>query len=478
MVTQSPIPDPRKSPSDYAIAAVRLTRDEPGELVLLEGEGEGLTLPFPVVKAGASVAILAGVALVGWFLYSVLASPPPGPWEVTFLAIRTLFWLGIIGLILLSVWSSLWTPIRLRVDRAAGELLFVERNGATTREREERVPLSQLLGLAVEVTDRGAPNVTFRVERGSRKPRAVSVRLPVDAMDQRAEVVDLAFRMAAVAALPYQRVVRNDPRHLWLEVSRTSGEGWASVPAVEAPADYARNRVTAGASTVAAREVVPAFNPKTFRSDHRVTRWAPGQRVRLDKPLSLVRIVVGLPLLAATVLFLVVAPAALLRRGLHPTSSAPHPILALLILAVFGLAFGAAALGLFYWALPRRVDFDWPKATLTVGGWFRREEIPFAELALLDLTSKLAKSIRNRGITRYWYWCELSAHVKDSTSGTTRRMLLVTTRRSEDLNVPYDQALPLVTELSAALGVKRRLVGAPRSDGRFLDDPSGGAFGA
>jgi hypothetical protein len=84
------------------------------------------------------------------------------------------------------------------------------------------------------------------------------------------------------------------------------------------------------------RQVIPPFDPKTFRSDHKVTRWVPRQQVRFDKPFGLGGIALAIPLLAATVLFLLVGPAALLRDGLHPRPSAPHPVLAALLLVLFG----------------------------------------------------------------------------------------------------------------------------------------------
>jgi hypothetical protein len=83
----------------------------------------------------------------------------------------------------------------------------------------------------------------------------------------------------------------------------------------------------------------------------------------------------------------------------------------------------------------------------------KRREVAFADVAALEVKRERTL-VRNR----YTYRCGIVAHVRDPVTAAAQAVPLVTTRSfRDDPDTPYRMALPLVTELAAALGVERRL---------------------
>jgi hypothetical protein len=193
-----------------------------------------------------------------------------------------------------------------------------------------------------------------------------------------------------------------------------------------------------------------------------VTRWEPRQQVRFDKPLSLGEVALAMGCFVFAVL-LAWAATRVLEDGLHPTSSVPHPVLALIVLAFFDLipiAFGLVLLGS---AMPRHVRIDWPTATLTIRGLWKNET-PLAQIAGLEVSRVYRSSRSNTGPARArsYCWCELKARLRPEAGEGTAPLLLVSTEPREDPDGPLRQMLPLATELADALGVTQEVVSSYR----------------
>jgi hypothetical protein len=209
----------------------------------------------------------------------------------------------------------------------------------------------------------------------------------------------------------------------------------------------------------AAVEGVLPFDPQWFRSDYRVTRWEPGRVVQFDKSLSLTG--------TAFAMFLFLfggawgwAGALLLKDGLRPTSSVPHPIAAALVLAALSVLPAAFGLVVLREGFPRHVRLDWAAGTITTG-WLWKTEAPLSGIIGLELIHVHRSGSSNRGRARAanFFWCELEARLRaEAGQGEGRLFIVETEHREGDSSGPYRQMLPLAADLATALGVTHETV--------------------
>ena len=434
---------------------------------------EGTVPRIPAAGLGCLALFLVPFVAPGlWHLGSVLfRGGSREPLDLVFAAFYALVGLTVIGALVHAARRRTWMPIQLRADRDAGLVEFAEHNVLTRRERRETVPLLQLAGLSLETITgrRGArptpgfmggafdPNVriTMRIDDGSRKPRARALALHVEGVDRREEVADLAYRLGAACGLAYQRVVRSDPRDIELEISPSMGPGHERIPPLEGRADYTANVFSAAAVTAAAEERVPPFDPSDFPCDHKVAKWRPGREVAFRKPLG--GSAIGcLPFAIAG--FLVGPGLFILSTSRRPDTALADRLIPSAFLGFFGLIFGLIALAAVASALPRRVTLDWARGTISIGGLFRRTEIPLQDVAAIEARCVHTHHQGGKNSASYHsYRCEVLVHRRDPASAGKPVVLVATREFREDPDTPYRRTLPLVTELAEALGVERRV---------------------
>lgn len=446
---------------------MKITHDQPGRLLVLEDET--LILPRLVIAAvvlipGLVLAAIAGPPMLGR-LRSLSETPPRSPVEIAAAAAPFLLFLApILGIVVAVVRAT--GPLRLfKADRALGSVSILRQNSVTGRVRGETIPLTQITGLDVQslqdsgrtsgsllTPTAGTPNVRVTLRLAGPHGRERKLDLPIDGIDKPAEVADFAYRLGRLMALPFQHVVRSDPRQVEIEMGREGLPGFTRASFVGSPADYAHDQAAPAALAATAVEEIPPFEPTRFSGAHQVTEWSPGREVRFDKPIGAT---IGcLPIAAAGLL---AGPIALVLPG-----AGPNPLLDKLFMCVFffllGVPIGLMAAVAARDGLPHRVAISWPSGTVSLGGWFRRQVLAFSDIVGLEL-----RSVHTRHTGRHQPWdgyrCELYARRREGGSGTEEPTLLVQTKEFEgDADAPYRQALPLVTELANALGVPRHLV--------------------
>jgi hypothetical protein len=106
-------------------------------------------------------------------------------------------------------------------------------------------------------------------------------------------------------------------------------------------------------------------------------------------------------------------------------------------------------------ATPRAVFFDWTTRSFRVAGWYERLSVPFEDLRAVRLTCLRNHGVRGTGQGAN-YNCEI--YVDTETSRGPRRVLLVETEAFRDPDTPRRMALPLATELAAALRLPPPLI--------------------
>lgn len=429
---------------------------------------------------GCLAAILIAFAIPGlWHLAGALYQADETNSLVRLLTIGfSVVWLGILGLGGLTVFRRGWVPLTFRADRASGAVEFVEQHIVSRRERRQVFALMELAGLSVETAAgrRGGsqpspsptppassllagstPNVRvrLRLDDGSRKPKERSLSFHVEGVDRREEVADFAYRLGAACGLAYQRVVRSDPRDIELEISPSMGPGHERIPPLEGRADYTANVFSAAATTAAVEERVPPFDPSGFPCDHKVAKWLPGREVIFRKPLG----GAAFGCLPFAIAGLLVGPGLfILSTSRRPDTALADRLIPSAGLGFFGLIFGLIALAAVASALPRRVTLDWARGTISIGGLFRRTEIPLQDVAAIEARCVHTHHQGGKNSASYHsYRCEVQVHRRDPASGGKPVVLVATREFREDPDTPYRRTLPLVTELAEALGVERRV---------------------
>jgi hypothetical protein len=408
---------------DRSPVLLGVTADEPGERLVLEGQQVSL--------AGVVGGVVAGV-LEGLRSASGAADS-----------------------------ESLWRTWRLRADRADAVLVVDEAQAIRGEQRTESIALADVDRLVVRTVflspspysstappfSAGNPRhveaiVHFR-EGDSRPPRAIG--LDVLGIDTLEKAADLAFRLGAAMGLRSQRVVRSDPRRIEVELHAAAGA--EALPVPRTSVDYPGGRVAPAAVDAAARQRISRFDPASFPSDFRATRWSPGEEVRFDRPLQ----GSAYGCLPVALAGLLLGPGVWLMFR-----DVAHTVVPMLIGATLvGLAVAAVAFVFVAGSLPRQTRISWPDGTLTVGGALRRRRLPLARVAALEL--QCVRRITGHESTRSptnEYYCRLSARLRDEAVTTAATCELVTTsafRRAPE--PPYDASLPLARELAEALGV-------------------------
>ena len=416
---------------DLRAALLNVTADEPGNLLVLEGEK--LTLP-----SGAT-GLLGGAAL------------------------------GIVGSLLevsgQANSETLWRPRRLRADRAKGHLAIDDVQVIRDEERSESITLGQVEALTVRTRHYNSPSPDKQPPFSADHPRSVeatvhlrdaagaarqrTLRLEVEGLDTCEKAADLAFRLGAAMGLSRQRVVRSDPRRIEVEMKRETAPGLEAMPPLEGRADYTRGLVAPAAARAAAEYRMPAPDPSRFPGQElRVARWAPGDEVRVDKPMQ----GAFLGCLPFAMAGLVAGPVFWLLF---------HDVFATILATVLGLLFGGIALAMAAMSRPRHVRIAWGEQELIVSGALRRRRIPLHRLSALELRCvRRGRTAGSRGqYVHRMYSCAVQAQVRGETTTDTTAVELMSTRGFEDdPETPYDAALPLTKQLAEALGVEWRVI--------------------
>jgi len=452
---------------------MKIVEDIPGRRLRLTGEGT--TLPSEtrwVVMAGASPLVL----LPAGILWYVASRPSVDPEHVFY----ALGWLALT----IAVFSKIWMSIRrfpalFEVDRESGKAHLGHRALFGGELDDEVVALDTVARVTVE---RLAPPDTAAAKAGSdltigfhanawpgEPVRTSAMTFAVDGLDRSEEVVDFAFRIAAAAGLPSQRIVRNDPRAVEVELSRGTPAAVmapaevapvtpvAPVPEVLPAVDITRDEAAPAAKAVVAQEVVEAFRPADFDGDHDVTVWNLGVAVVFHSPWDGV-----LPLLGLS--FFLLGPAFYLW-GRDAPSGHESDVMGLAVLAkVIGAMIGIPSLVGLFKAKSRTVRLDWAERTISIRDGSRTQVIPMADVAAVELDCHhqmeggrgTGVGTHSGSVTTHNYNCEVRLHWRDA-SGAPAAATLVETGASEEADGPYRRALPLATELARSLGVERRV---------------------
>lgn len=421
---------------------MEIVGDEPGRRLVLE-ETAG-RMPLSILAAG--VALVAGLALPWRGLWAVLLHG--AGWDSVDLATSGV-WL-VLGLLFLGSLRGGSRLERLEADRDAGRVQWTSTHLGGLVTWRSRVGLDVLAGVSIALVPATRPAPTgpskSRARRGLRLHLGLArqgrsdrrLALHVQGVENTEHVADLALRLGAAAGLSFYRVVRNEGPLFEIEVRATGGPGLRAVTLSAA----------AGAS---ADKNLPPFDPATFDGSARVTPWAPGERVAFTKGWGASVVLAPLVLAAALGPLAYLRLASLRAMPFLPRAAA----LALITLSGLGLAV-VGAVGLTT-GLPRRVRLDWGERALRIEGRGGKV-VPFADIVALELRGRSHWTTSRQHTNRtLWRWTEVRALLRPSPAVPSADALLVETRwYREDAASPRADALPLATELAAALGVPLR----------------------
>lgn len=446
---------------------MKIVRDEPQQLLVLEAR---------LVAAPPAVLGCIGVVVFGLFvgipasevLASLLRGSRPEPLELVLTLVPPLGGAVLASFVVWGLRGAGRYVQSLRVDRYAGELTIVERSplgGARTRlvrlEQVQRIVVgTALVKPSIADTESGVGGVSRQPRLGLRlllewrdaggRALRQAHRFPLDAVDTREEVADVAYRLARAAGLLQSRVLRSDPRELEIELLREGVEGSTPVPLLSGRADYAHDQVAPQAARAANEERVAAFVPSAFRGDLAVATWEPRRRVVFRRGVG-----AAVGCLPFTLLVLT-GPAFYLLSSLGPAERLPVSIL----LGMFGLFLGALAAAAVAASLPRSVVLDWEDGSLERRGVFKRRRFALADVRELELKC-VRQHHSSKNSSYYSHRCALVVHLgpdpEQPARGPRVETLVETARFREDPETPYRMALPPATELAAALGVPRRV---------------------
>jgi hypothetical protein len=362
----------------------------------------------------------------------------------------------------------------LDLDRRSGTLRLVHRP-KLRRAREQVIPLENLDGLRVRWSERTvvtwsrlrkvreitasspkrlAPheidallppgrNLRLWLDETDTDGKSVTtpVPIPLEEIDTVEQLIELAMNLAAAAGLPYIGVFEIPGFDAEVHAMREPGRGLVELPS--AAVERGGETLSQAAADLLAGKILPPFEPDALGGDLDLVDWRPGDRVVFRRGLRL-----------STVL---AAPLSLLMLGgpvlgvLMASLGRPMDAVTLVIVSMMGCAFGGAFLYFFFQRLPRRVVFDWREKTLAVeapvGGWTLR----FSDIDRLDLRLGSESTSSEGGGTTSWF-CELKVVPRGQ-----KPRLLLTTDQADNRETPLRRALPLVTDLAAALGVRKRV---------------------
>ncbi len=345
---------------------------------------------------------------------------------------------------------------RIDASLSAGELRIAMTGMLSGKVREDVVPLARLRSANLKRTAVNAKSIGDLVlelrtrregEEEARDKR--NVQFEVEKLDRNDEVADLAMRLGAAAGLPFYRVVRNDRRDIEVELTKEPQPGFAQIPLGLGAADYATDVVAESARRAVAEEAIAAFDPATFKSEHRVSAWEPGTRVLLRKPFSFLMFI-ALPF----TLLVFGGPLAFFKIQ---APDLPTRIIASGFLGFFGLILGLIAIFVVTDSFPRSTEIDWSSRVIRLKMLRKTVEIPFEQLRAIEL--KAIHTVSKGKSTTHRYRCAINALLKGSGAGVDSTQLLVETESLIDRpDEPYRMALPLAADLAKALGVERRFI--------------------
>jgi hypothetical protein len=420
--------------------------DEPGRRLRLQQVKPAMSfatvlLPMPAVCIGAMVAMFAALGIFD-------------DAEPAFLGMMALlFAMVLIG-------ASWWLlrlgrlPRIIDVDRDAGTWIVHEASLLGSMQRTVSRPLAEIQELVLESNPAGRwrdgtrpyLQATVTNDDGQRWPFSFWV----DDLDQRDELLDLAFRLATTAGLAGHHVHRNDPNGFGVRLVREAGEGAEPVPAIAGAARYELDEV--GREVAVPQAVVPPFDPAGFDSAYEVERWEPGTQVTLRRPFGWVVLgFVGL-LLAAfggiTVLFLL---------GALGAEGSERYVFAFIGL-VGGVAVVSGLVNAIRNSVPRRTTVDWAAQVIRVRGPWSTTEIPFDGLREIEVRGHKHIRPASKGSPGgVYYRCLVVAHgMPRGETGVRELVLTETHTTSGDAATPVRSAQPLGVELAEALGVPHR----------------------
>lgn len=454
---------------------MKIVEDIPGRRLRLTGEGT--TLPSEtrwVVMAGASPLVLLPAGIL-WYV----ASRPSVDLEHVF---YSLVWLGLT----IAVFTKIWMEIRrfpalFEVDRESGKAHLGHRALFGGELDDEVVALDTVARVTVERlappdadAAKGGSNLTigFHADAWPGGPvRTSAMTFAVDGLDRSEEVVDFAFRIAAAAGLPSQRIVRNDPRAVEVELSRGTPAAVtapaevapvaapsvvAPVPEVLPAVDFTRDEAAPAAKAAVAQEVVEAFRPAAFLGDHDVTVWNPGVEVVFHSSWEGGIWLFGLP-------FLLLPVAWYLWQERAGELQYSELLSQTVVAGVIGLVIGIPSVVGLFRAKSWMVRLDWAEHTISIRDGSRTQVIPMADVAAVELDchhqmrgGDSGIGVDSGSVVTHTYHCEVRLHWRDACAEPASAALMETFP-SDEADGPYRRTLPLVTELARSLGVERRV---------------------
>lgn len=356
-----------------------------------------------------------------------------------------------------------WRTRRLRVDRPEGVLVIDDVQMVRKEERRDTIALADVTAASVRTRYMPPANgrqktppfgpahprhveILVSVRDGASAARVRTIHFAVEGMDTCEKVADVAFRLGAVLGLRFQRLVHADPRRVGIELAATGGPERQPLPVPEGPADLERGVVSAAAErTIAGQCLTGPVDAAAFPSDVRITRWAPGEEVRFDKPLQ------GMAFGCL--------PVALACFAAGPAAAyLIHDPMLTVIMTVVGLLFGALAVVGITMGLPRHTRIAWRAQDVSVGGALRKQRIRLDRVAGLEILCTRRFQDGRQHQLYHDYRCSVRADVRGERSLETSPVELVSTKAfKSDPETPYDAVLPIAMELAEALGVPWRV---------------------
>ena len=274
-------------------------------------------------------------------------------------------------------------------------------------------------------------------------------KLGVDGVSSASQAVVLGFRMAAASDLGYQQVYVVPRVGVEIHLRPESGPDLEPVPDNDAGLETVAEQALGKANT-------PPFDPQNLLADHVVTTWSPGHQVVFEKNPSRARFL-ALPF----ALLALVGPALLFYAQVHEKEINP---VGFVVLSGLGLLVGCLAILIV--RLPkRRVEFDWPRQTLTITRRPKATTWPLHDLRRLEIEGIVSRSSSgDSGSTSTSYRCEVKVVSVGSTDRGGKPIELLSTRSSPRAEEPWRQASPLAEDLAEALGLDYKTLGYGREE--------------
>lgn len=420
----------------------------------------------------AALYLLAGIVFFWLVATAFLIRDPEMGWVTKII----LFLFGtILARVLAVIVESLLTPRsgapKLRFDRSAGEVTLT-RHSVFRRPKPQKNQLADLSRLRLRATASpsfslgallsgakaarrdGAINaerianetvsampLEFRLSMVSDSTNSETTReeltMAVEGVTSEVEAIVLAFKLAAVSGLLFQRVYTLPQVGFEIQLSKQESPGFDRLPKAEDQLLPLAERSLESAGP-------PPFDPESFQADHQITEWSPGQSVVLERFPPRARFL-ALPLTP-----LVLVPVAMLLATAN--DSLRFNTVGVVVLSGLGLIIGGIAIAIV--RIPhRRVEIDWSHRNLVVTRRSKRDVMPFDELDMLELEGVAQEGGGDSGGS-WSYWCNLKAIRRNGGGKTPAPVTLLSTLHTRKSDEPWRQATPLLEALSSALGVE------------------------